>query len=301
MAGVGHFGRLHALKYAALPGVRLVGVFDPDAARARRVAAETGARPFGSFGSLLGEVDLLSVASPASAHFALAREALEAGVHVLVEKPLAADPREAGELARLAERRGLLLQAGHLERFNPALQELRRLTSRPLFVEVHRLTPFQGRGIDQDVVMDLMIHDLDALLWVVGEEPEGVEALGVPVLSGSADIANARVRFPGGCVANLTASRISSKEMRKFRLFQPEAYLSADLGAQRLEVWRRDGGVIRPERPAIRPRDLLWEELVAFTEGVRGGQRGLWPPETLRGLELAQRVREALSEGWTGR
>lgn len=249
VVGVGHLGRLHAMKYAACsaaPGtaIELAGVYDVDAPLARRVAAETGCEPTASLEDLLERVDCVSVAVPASAHLEVGLRAAEARVHMLVEKPLAPDVAAARRLAAAAREAGVILQAGHLERFNPVLAEVQSLLRAPRFVECHRLSPYAGRGADADVIVDVMIHDLDLLAFLVGEPVVDVEAVGVPILSSNVDIANARIRFSGGCVANLTASRVSLKRERKMRIFQEDAYVSLDFDARRATIARkpdRDG------------------------------------------------------------
>jgi predicted dehydrogenase len=237
--GVGHLGQHHARLYAALPDSTLVGVTDQDVGRARTIAERHGAQTFERAQDLLKTVDVVSVAVPTSVHYAVAKACLEAGKHVLVEKPIAVLPAEAEELVDLAKTKGCILQVGHSERFNPILQSMRPQIGRPAFIEAHRLGPYSERGTDVDVVLDLMIHDLDLALSLNPGPVEDVRAAGVPVLSSKIDIANARIQFQNGCVANLTASRVSLGKMRRFRVFQRESYVSIDLQSRQGIVGRR--------------------------------------------------------------
>ncbi len=228
--GVGYLGRFHAQKYAALSDVELVGVVDADAATAQRVAEELGVAAFTGYRELLGGqgagVDLVSVASTTESHHAVARDCLAAGVHVLAEKPITVTVAQADELIALAEAKHLVLQVGHLERFNPAWLAVKDRMQRPVFIEAHRMAPFKARGIDVSVVLDLMIHDLDLILPLVGSPVTDLRASGVSVLTDGIDIANARIEFANGCVANLTASRTSTASLRRLRVFQHHEYIS---------------------------------------------------------------------------
>jgi predicted dehydrogenase len=239
VVGVGHLGALHAAKYAASPRAELVAVHDLVPERAHEAAARHGCRAAATLDELLATVDVVSIAVPAQAHADVGRRAAGAGVHMLMEKPLAADTPSARAIADAARLAGVVLQVGHLERFNPVFQDVRRLVDRPRFVEVHRLSPYAGRGADTDVVFDVMIHDLDLLADLVGEPVVRVEAVGVAVLSRHVDIANARIRFAGGCIANVTASRVSLKRERKLRVFQEDAYVSVDFDQRSAVVARR--------------------------------------------------------------
>ena len=228
VVGVGYLGRFHAEKYAAHAGATLVAVVDVDAGRAQSVAANLGAEALTDHRALVGRIDCASVAVPTQQHHAVARDLLEAGIDVLVEKPLTTTLPEGKALVELAARRGRVLQVGHLERFNPAIRVLEGIVARPRFVECHRLAPFTERGTDVDVVLDLMIHDLDVILAMTTSSLRSIEAVGVPVLTPQVDIANARLRFANGCIANVTASRVSLKRERKLRIFQADAYFSLD-------------------------------------------------------------------------
>lgn len=300
VVGVGHVGRHHVRLLAATPGVAQVAAVDRDLARARAAAEPVGCEALADAGDLDGRVDAVVVAVPTVDHLAVARPFLERGVHVLVEKPMARSLEEADELVRLAERSGALLAVGHTERFNPAMRAAQTALTSPRFIEVHRLSGFPERSLDIDVVFDVMIHDLDIILAVDGTEVTSVEAVGIPVLTAHVDIANARVRFASGCVANVTASRISRDKVRKVRFFQPDMYVSIDYAAQEVEAWRlrhRDG-----ERPKIEGGPVpvtkgepLAAELSDFVSAIRERR----PPTVTgeagrRALALATRVAEAM-------
>ncbi|MDH5640609.1 MAG: Gfo/Idh/MocA family oxidoreductase [Nitrospira sp.] len=239
--GVGHLGQHHARLYAALPDATLIGVTDQSHERARLIAERHGAQVFGGVPDLLKAVDVVSIAVPTSAHYPVAKACLEAGKHVLVEKPIAVNPAEAGELVELAKAKGLRLQVGHSERFNPIMQTMRPHIGRPAFIEAHRIGTYSERGTDVNVVLDLMIHDLDLVLSFNPGPVEEVRAAGVPVLSSTIDIANARIQFQSGCVANLTASRVSLMKMRRLRVFQRDSYVSIDFQSRQGIVGRRAG------------------------------------------------------------
>lgn len=241
VAGVGHLGSLHAKMLADIPGAVLSGVFDADSARARQVAAENGALVFEDLSALIAASDAVTVATSTSSHFLVAREVLEAGKPLFIEKPIAETVEEAGILCRLARERGVIVQVGHIERFNPAILALEPYELKPLFIESHRLSQFNPRGTDVPVVLDLMIHDIDLILTFVRSPVKSVEANGVAVVSDTIDIANARLQFQNGCVANVTASRISQRRMRKMRLFQPDTYISIDFSEGLAEVFRLVG------------------------------------------------------------
>lgn len=236
--GVGHLGKHHARILASLPGVSLVGVVDTDLERARQVAADRGTTGYAELAQVPGKIDVAVVAVPTESHARIALALIESGVHTLIEKPVAQTLAEADALIAAARSRGVVLAVGHSERFNPAVVAARPHLRDPRFIEVHRLGQPPGRSLDIDVVLDLMIHDLDLILSLVSSEVEGVEAVGVPVLTPRIDIANARVRFVNGCIANLTASRISREPVRKIRFFQQDAYLSIDTAAREVEMWR---------------------------------------------------------------
>ncbi|MDY0262060.1 Gfo/Idh/MocA family oxidoreductase [Syntrophotalea acetylenica] len=277
--GVGYLGRFHAQKYAALTDVELVGVADVNREAAERVAAEVGCAAYADYRELLDRIDVVSIVVPTRLHFAVAREFLAAGRHVLVEKPITETVDEADELIAVARQQGVLLQVGHLERFNPAIVALNGELHKPMFIESHRLTPFRGRGTDVNVVLDLMIHDIDIILNMVQSELVAVHASGVPVLSHEVDIANARLEFASGCVANVTASRVSRDAMRKVRVFQSDGYFSIDYQKRRIAVCRKGGdGMALPGLPGITMNekgfaesDALRDEIAAFVAAVRTG------------------------------
>jgi len=278
LAGAGYFGRFHALKAAAAERVQLVGVHDRNPERAAAIGAEAGA-PAMAFEPLLEGIDALIVAAPAQAHHALAAAALRAGKHVLVEKPIASTLAEADELAGLARERGLVLQVGHLERFSAAYQALAGHIGRPLYIEATRIAPFKPRGTDVSVILDLMIHDLDLVLALVGSPVESVDAVGAPVASEHADIANARLRFANGAVAAITASRISARTERRMRIFARDLYVVVDFTARQLTTIRRGGGGMpvpgvadfAMETTSWTDHDSLAAEHAAFVSAVLDG------------------------------
>ncbi|HVT49489.1 MAG TPA: Gfo/Idh/MocA family oxidoreductase [Vicinamibacterales bacterium] len=301
--GVGHLGRHHARLLPAVPGAELVAAVDLLRDRAEAAVAGTGAAAIEDYRELFGRVDAVTIAVPTVHHLEIAREFLARGVHVLVEKPMTPTLAEADELIAAARASGAILAVGHTERFNPAVDTALPLLRQPRFVEVHRLSGFPERSLDIDVVFDVMIHDLDILAAIDSSDVLAVEAVGVPVLTSRVDIANARLRFASGCIANITASRISRDKVRKVRCFQPDMYVSIDYAAQELEVWR-----LRREaegRPAIEggrvevARDEpLRLELADFIGAVAGG----WAPRVTgeagrRALALASAVAEAIARG----
>jgi predicted dehydrogenase len=259
VVGVGHFGRFHALKVVASGRARLSGLYDPDAARAASVSAETGAPALG-LDALIEASDALIVAAPAEAHFPLAECALSAGRHVLVEKPIAATIAQADALAALAASSGRVLQVGHLLRFSAEHRAISARMSRPLYIEATRIAPYKPRGTDVSVILDLMIHDLDLVLALVDSPIESVDAVGAAVSSPLEDIANARVRFANGCVAAITASRVSLKTERRMRLFGQQGYLSADFVARKLVMIGREKGLPLPGTGGFRRDEVGWHE-----------------------------------------
>jgi len=293
VVGVGYLGQFHAEKLAAAPGVELAAVVDADPARAKNIAAKHGCRALTDPGALAGEVDLVSIAVPTEHHHAAALPFLEAGVHVLVEKPIATTLAEADALIAAARKSRALLAVGHLQRFNPAFRALAAAFAKPLFIDCERLSGFKQRGIDVDVVLDLMIHDLDLALSLAGSEVAQVSACGFQVLTDSIDIANVRIEFADGCVANLSASRVSQQPVRKLRVFQHDRYASADLQAGKLRIARRDakqGGIVE-DASAYDDRDELRAEIANFVDAVRGGRPPLVAGEDgRRALALALEV-----------
>jgi predicted dehydrogenase len=305
--GVGHLGRHHARILSSLPGAELVSVVDTYRSRAEEVATANRTRAVFDHRDLLGNVDAVTIAAPTEAHAEIGCAFLNAGVPVLVEKPLARTLAEADALIRAAAQARVALAVGHTERFNPAVDAARGLLTDPRFIEVHRLGAFPERSLDIDVVFDLMIHDLDVVLSLVRAEVSSIEAVGVPVLTDRVDIANARLRFANGCIANLTASRISRDRVRKIRFFQPAAYLSVDYAAQKVELWRlvkRDGAA-----PAIEGGDVdvaneepLKRELADFVAAVAQRRAPRVSGEDgRRALVLAQGIVDRMNEATTTR
>jgi predicted dehydrogenase len=307
VVGAGVFGRNHARVYQQLAkeceSVRLVGVVDTDLARAEAVAREFNCRPFGSIQQLISthrEVQAASVAVPTVQHLAVSRQLMEAGIDVLVEKPIATSLADADELIAIAKKNDRIAQAGHLERFNPAVRATIPLITRPMFFEVHRLSVFTQRSLDVDVVLDLMIHDLDAVLSFVNSPVKEVRAAGLPILSNRVDIANARIEFDSGCIANFTASRVSTERVRKLRFFQPHQYISIDYGRQDVLVFTVGGGEagapsanpdIKVFKPPIEAEEPLRAELRAFLHSVRTREAQVTPLEDgRRALEVALQV-----------
>jgi len=260
IAGAGHFGRFHALKVAANKRAVLAGLFDPRTERAEAVGREAGRAPALKFEALLGASDAIIVAAPAEAHYGLAAQALEAGKHVLVEKPIAATVAQADHLAGLARAKGRVLQVGHLLRYSAEHRAISSRITRPLYIDATRIAPFKPRGTDVSVILDLMIHDLDLVLALVDSPISSVDALGAAVSSPLEDIANARVRFENGCVATITASRISLKTERRMRLFSEEGYLSADFVARKLSMIGRNRGIPLPGTGGFRREEVGWAE-----------------------------------------
>jgi predicted dehydrogenase len=294
--GVGYLGRHHARILATLPGVELVAVVDANRSRAEQVAAANTTRALTDFRDVIGQVDAVTIAVPTEQHSDIALPFLAAGVAVLVEKPMARSLDEADAMIGAARQAGVACAVGHTERFNPAVAVARGLLTDPRFIEVHRLGTFPERSLDIDVVFDLMIHDLDVVLSLVGSEVDSIDAVGVPVLTGRVDIANARLRFANGCIANLTASRISRERVRRIRFFQPATYLSIDYAAQKVERWhlrQNDHGL-----PSIHGGDVevvneepLKRELADFVDAVVSRRTPIVSGEDgRRALGLAQAI-----------
>ena len=277
--GVGYLGNFHAQKYAAIPEVDLVGVVDNDLMRAEEIAAALGTRAYSDHRELIGHVDAVSVVVPTQYHHAVARDFLSAGVHVLIEKPITVTIAEADELIALAEQNRAVFQVGHLERFNPVLVALEGVLQEPLFIESVRIAPFKPRGTDVNVVLDLMIHDIDIIQHIVRSPVDHIDAIGAPVFTGEEDIANARIVFKNGCVANVTASRISLKSERKMRIFQRDAYITLDFQNRKVLVAQRGSGEIFPGVPNVKiderelgEADALRSEIESFLLSIREGK-----------------------------
>jgi predicted dehydrogenase len=266
VVGVGHIGREHARIYSLLSQAEFVGVYDIDPATARRVAQQYGIRTFNTVAELAEAVDAATVATPTVTHGAVAAAFLEQGKHVLVEKPIADSPATARFMVELAHQHQAILQVGHIERFNPVLRLLEQSLTHPKFIEAHRLSPYPGRSTDIGVVLDLMIHDIEVILHLVRSPVQSVDAVGVAVLSQGEDIANARIRFENGCVANITTSRISPEKLRKIRVFQDDTYLSLDYQNQTGEIYRKVKSQIVRENVPINKEEPLKSELASFVD-----------------------------------
>ena len=299
--GVGEHGKRHARAFKRVRGAELAGVYDQREERARELAAELGVKAFGSLEETLASVEAVSLVIPTTDHAAVARLALEAGIDVLLEKPITRTLDEADALIELADRTGRILQVGHLERFNPGVVAAKAVTRQPLFFEIHRLGVFSPRSLDVDVVFDLMIHDLDLVLWMTDAGAREVRAVGLPVLTDRVDIANARVEFENGAVANFTASRVSTEKVRKFRYFQPHEYVSIDFSRRDALLLNVDRGAERPgiafRKLEVQNTDPLEAELESFADCVRtrrpplvGGREGR------SALALAERVMFCIEE-----
>jgi len=298
VVGTGYFGKFHAEKYTQIPEVCLVGVLDINPERAQEVAEKNQTKPFFDPKQFYDKVEAVSIAVPTPLHYAIAAEFLKRGIHVLLEKPITSKVSEARKLVELAHAKNLIFQVGHLERFNPALTPLRSTLINPRFIESHRLRSFIERAIDVDVVMDLMIHDIDIILSLVKAEVKEIRATGVPVISSHVDIANARIAFQNGCVANVTASRVSLKSMRKIRIFQPDAYFSIDFATREVSIHRKEPapqGAFFPriveEKFSSPEYDALQSEVQAFVNSVLTKT----PPivtgmDGLKALEVAREI-----------
>jgi len=298
--GVGYLGRFHAQKYAQLDACELVAVVDGREEVRNAVAAEVKTRAVADYRELLGQVDAVSVVTPTPAHFAIADAFLQAGAHVLVEKPITETPEQARELIRRAQQQRRVLQVGHLERFNAAILAAEPHLSTPRFIECQRLAPYKERGTDVNVVLDLMIHDIDLVQSLARSEIVSIDAIGTPVFSGEIDIANARIRFANGCVANTTASRVSLKTERKLRIFEDAAYISLDLQQKILTLIRRREGVpqagqlpVSIEESNLEQGDALKSEIESFLDCIRNDRPPIVSGEDgLRALETAIRITE---------
>ena len=280
VVGVGYLGKFHAIKYHKMEGVDLVGVVDVDMQRAKKIATELETRAYTDYRDVIDKVDAVSIVVPTSEHYEISRTFLENDIDLLVEKPFTTTLDEADELIRLSKSRGLLVQVGHLERYNPAVVALRDVIERPLFIESHRLSIFKSRATDVSVVLDLMIHDIDIIFNFVKSELKAIHASGIPVITDNVDIANARLEFECGCVANVTASRVSMKDERKMRLFQQDAYVAIDFANHKATIVNKkadyDEGLIpgmEIETRTFAKGDALDEELKSFIDAVRNRTR----------------------------
>ena len=298
VVGVGHIGSNHARLYAEIPSAEFTAVYDVDPIRSRTIGGKFGATPAKSLDEFIEMVDAASVATPTNTHYSIARSLLTKGKHVLVEKPITDNTAHATELAELATRSGLILQVGHVERFNPVLGALETHLTHPRFIEAHRLSPYSERSTDIGVVLDLMIHDLEVILHFVRSPLWSIDAVGVPVLSRSEDIANARLHFEDGCVANVTSSRINPERLRKIRIFQEDAYLSLDYQNQSGEIYRRVGGRITRDRVEIEREEPLKLQLASFIECASTGREPrVSGSQATAALKLAVEITKRIAPG----
>jgi predicted dehydrogenase len=293
IVGVGSIGKNHARIYSELPGTELAAVFDINRETAEAISRQYGVPVAATLEEFLDLVDAATVSAPTPNHYEIAKSLLNRQKHLLIEKPITETPDQAFELVKLARERGVVLQVGHVERFNPILSALEQRLTRPLFIEAHRLSPYPFRSVEIGVVLDLMIHDLEIILHLVRSPVKSIDAVGIPVLSKGEDIANARIRFESGCVANVTASRISPEKMRKIRVFQQDAYLSLDYQNQSGEMYRLVNGMISREPVEIEKDEPLKCELLSFVECSRKGvQPVVSGSEAAAALELAIEITE---------
>lgn len=294
--GVGHIGRNHARLYAECGQCELASVHDRDPVVAEAAARRHGAAVSATLDDFMDAVDLVSLATPTASHYEIGRQLIERGVHVLIEKPITETIPQAKHLAQLATERDVILQVGHVERFNPVLDELERRLTKPKFIEAHRLSSYPNRSTDIGVVLDLMIHDIEVILHLVRSPVRSLDVVGIPVLSVGEDIANARIRFENGCVANVTASRISPEKMRKIRVFQDDAYLSLDYGNQSGEIYRKVDGRISRESVAVQKGEPLKREIEAFVDcALRGERPVVGGFEATAALDLSLQIAERIA------
>jgi predicted dehydrogenase len=301
--GAGHQGKYHAAKYASLPDARLVCVVDTDRTRGDELARQYSADYLNDYRGLIGHVDAVSIAVPTAAHFEIARNCLENHIHVLLEKPITSTLEEATRLIRLAEEQHLVLQIGHLERFNSAILAVEQYARKPRFIESYRIAPFKERGTDINVILDLMIHDIDLILGIVNSPIQQLDANGTPVISKHVDIANARIRFANGCVANVTASRVSRKSERRIRIFQDDTYMSVDMLNSKVAVYQKDTERSSAELPGIAVEEMTCEkgdalklQIQAFIESITQGKPPVVTGEAgKQALETAIRISELVS------
>jgi predicted dehydrogenase len=304
VVGVGYLGKIHAQKYARLPEAELIGVVDIDQGRCQEVAAHTNCQPLCDYHDLLGQVEAVSIAVPTLSHYQIAKDFFQAGVDVLLEKPITATVQEAKELNALARERGAILQVGHLERFNGALEGMNGVLKNPLLIEAYRLSPFSGRGTDVDVILDLMIHDIDIILNIISSEIERIEALGMPLCTPQIDVAHARIIFKNGCVAHISASRIAQEKLRKMVILQKDSYLSVDYVKQSLMITRRgkEGGAGMQVDEVVRENDPLEMQLKAFLQSVRERTPPVVTGEDgQRALEVALQIADVIDKAMKGR
>ncbi len=304
--GVGHLGEYHVQKYQAIPAVDLVGVVDANPARAREIEQRYQVRPYDGHNDILDKVDAVSLAVPTETHFNVARDVLSRGVHLLVEKPITYRLEDAEYLLSLAREKDLILQVGLVERFNPAVVKMESLLTDPVFIESHRMNAFTIRGIDVDVVLDLMIHDLDIFLHIVPSEVKEIHAVGMSVITDRTDIANVRIIFENGAVANLTASRVSNKTLRKIRVFQQDAYLSVNCAKREISIIRLDSDAkdahgypqLTSKKMKFHDSDPLADEIISFVHAVTNGSEPVVTGrDGRRALEVALEIIDQIERG----
>ncbi len=299
--GVGYLGNHHARIYNETRGIKLIGVSDIDISVGMEIANKFGVSFFKSPAGLLEEIDVVSIAAPTTTHYRLAREALLSGVHTLVEKPITEKPEEAEELIDLSKENSLVLQVGHIERFNPAIIAVSNLVKEPMFIETQRIATHNERGTDVAVVLDLMVHDIDIVLAFLQSNVEKIEAIGIPILSEEYDIANARVEFENGAIANLTTSRVSYKKERKIRFFQKNMYISVDYLSYQADVWKKieinGKPYVKKEEVRIIPKEPLRAEIESFVRCVRSGDSPVVNGEDgKKAIQLAYRIIESMDK-----
>lgn len=293
--GVGHLGKEHARIYSELPDAELVGIVDTDPVRVQEIAGLYSTKAYSNVDEIIDKIDAVSIAVPTDQHFAIAKKMLLAKKSVLVEKPITSNLKEAKLLVGLAQKKGLFLQVGHIERFNPVIQALTKIVSEPKFIEIHRLSPFTPRGTEVSVVLDLMIHDIDIILALVKDDIKTIDAIGVNVLTPHDDIANARIVFKNGCVANLTASRVSAERMRKIRIFQPNSYTSVDYYKQEGVCYYKKGNDILKEVLVVGKGEPLKIELHEFVNSVLTGKKPLvGGSDALLALKVAEQIKKKI-------
>lgn len=307
--GVGHLGVYHAEKYNSLSNINITAIVDTDHKQASHIAKKFGAKAYTDYRDILDKVDLVSIVTPTKQHFGIAEDCLKSHIHTLLEKPITQTLSEAQALINLAETNGVVLQVGHLERFNPAMQSIQKELDDPYFIESHRLAPFNKRGTDVDVVLDLMIHDIDIILSMIKSPLINIQSVGVPVLTNEIDIANARLQFANGCVANVTASRVSNKQMRKLRIFQPNACITVDFGEHKAAVYRKHASEdteasemgIDIEEHSFQDTDNLLQEITAFVHSVRTGEAPVVSGQDgKQALEVALEITNAIKKSRSG-
>ncbi len=301
--GVGHIGAHHARIYSQIPHVKLAGVVDIDEKRREKVAGDYDTIPYANYGDIFDKVDAVSVVVPTDLHYPVAKDFLRRGVHCLIEKPITRSLEEAGDLLSIARKKNLILQIGHIERFNSAIVEAQKYIKEPKFIEAYRLGPYDPRTSNIGVVLDLMIHDIDIVLYLVRSPVKSIDAIGGSILSQNEDIANARIHFQNGCVANISASRVSLEKFRKIRIFQKDVYISLDYVKQSLKIYRKKGKEVKSMkdmmilRPQLQKTDPLREELTHFVQCVEIGREPLVSGEHGRdALEIALEILKKIKE-----